>query len=538
MQRRLLSIVLAGTLFSIGINAQEPSRDSLLHRDFSFISNADPWLLSRNAAALSRFKTQNVSMAELYVQYGKGGFVNYDASPRVLQAGAEVASFYRLTDKIVMSGSMKYDNFSGHDMSGSAFAQTSRLPFDIVEDSLTHAGTKHRDTYQLVGALSWDFYKGLSLGAKFDFTAANIAKYKDLRHKTKLMDMTVSAGVYVPLHAVSIGLNYAYRRNTQSLAFSTYATSAQDYVSYINYGPWIGTLEQFGNTGFTDNSREQPLLSEYHGIGIQAGWDILPSLSWFNDMDYSYRKGYYGRKSPYTIVYANHHSHLFNYHSRLSLKLSRRVHNLDFSFSSENLVNDMTAYRMNRNTQGASYYEYLNPVKSVNKAWNEVHIGYTGYYRIVRELPLWTVQTGLNFSQRKQTGYLYPYLRRQDLRTTEPYVSLSRNVIMRKGVFTLQAGYAYKTGSGDAFEDETMAKPSDKQKGFPVMEAFMYREYKYLTAPQYALNMGVKYAFVLPSTRMKTYIALDFSHCHACDDNVFLVGKNHTVGRLTVGCTF
>ena len=157
-----------------------------------------------------------------------------------------------------------------------------------------------------------------------------------------------------------------------------------------------------------------------------------------------YRKGYYGRKSPYTIVYANHHSHLFNYHSRLSLKLSRQVHNLDFSFSSENLVNDMTAYRMNRNTQGASYYEYLNPVKSVNKAWNEVHIGYTGYYRIVRELPLWTVQTGLNFSQRKQTGYLYPYLRRQDLRTTEPYMSLSRNVIMRKGVFSLQAGYAYK----------------------------------------------------------------------------------------------
>ncbi len=103
MQRRLLSIVLAGTLFSIGINAQEPLRDSLLHRDFSFISNADPWLLSRNAAALSRFKTQNVSMAELYVQYGKGGFVNYDASPRVLQAGAEVASFYRLTDKIVMT---------------------------------------------------------------------------------------------------------------------------------------------------------------------------------------------------------------------------------------------------------------------------------------------------------------------------------------------------------------------------------------------------------------------------------------------------
>ena len=84
---------------------------------------------------------------------------------------------------------MRYDNFSGRNMTGSAFIQTQRLPFDIIEDSLNNAGTKHRDTYNLMGALSWEIYKGIALGAKVDFTAANVAKYKDLRHKTKLMDL-------------------------------------------------------------------------------------------------------------------------------------------------------------------------------------------------------------------------------------------------------------------------------------------------------------------------------------------------------------
>ena len=172
MKYRFMTLILAGASLSASLNAQEQAKDSLLHRDFSFVANSDAWLRNDNAAALVRFKTKNISLAEVYMQYGKGGFVNYDASPRTMQAGANVSSFYRLTDKIVLSGSMRYDNFSGRNMTGSAFIQTQRLPFDIVEDSLNNAGTKHRDTYNLMGALSWEIYKGLAIGTKMNFTAA------------------------------------------------------------------------------------------------------------------------------------------------------------------------------------------------------------------------------------------------------------------------------------------------------------------------------------------------------------------------------
>ena len=83
------------------------------------------------------------------------------------------------------------------------------------------------------------------------------------------------------------------------------------------------------------------------------------------------------------------------------------------------------------------------------------------------------------------------------------------NLLFRKGVLSLKAGFAYKKGKGDAFEDGTLAKPSDKQNGFPTMDVLMYREYKYLTDPQYSLQLGLKYAFVLPGTKMKTYTAFD-----------------------------
>ena len=65
---------------------------------------------------------------------------------------------------------------------------------------------------------------------------------------------------------------------------------------------------------------------------------------------------------------------------------------MDFSFSSENLVNEMNAYRSNKNEQGAYFYQYLDPVKSANKAWNDVHLGYTGYYGVTNELSLWMVE--------------------------------------------------------------------------------------------------------------------------------------------------
>lgn len=519
--------------------AQPQTTDTLLLRDYGMVKDADSWLTGRNAAALTRYNQSSISVAEAYGAYQKGGFVNYDGAPRQLQAGASVESFYRISQRIVMSGMMSYDNVTGRDMTGSAFVNTTRLPFDITENTLENAGKKHRDTYRLSGGMGVELWKGVSVGAKADFTAANYAKYKDLRHKTKLMDLDVTAGVYAPIgRYVGVGANYEYRRSTQTVRFSTYAGSAQDYESFVNYGPWIGEVVQFGNDGMTNSSLEMPLVSEYQGFGVQV--EVRPSrvATWYNEFNMAYRDGYYGRKSPYTITYTGHSSHLYGYRTRLQWRERRNVHNVDFAINSENLVNRMNTYREQTNASGAMYYQYFDPVKSANRLWTDTHIGYTGYWNVRQELPLWTVKAGLNMGRRRQTGYDYPYYRQQKLSWTEGYAKAERNIILRRGVLNVGVSLAYQKGSGDVFDDETFVLPSDKQKGSPVMDEFLYREYDWLAAPRRTVGGSVKYSFVFPKTRLNTYIAAEATHTKANWHDDYLPGSDRMAVGMKIGCVF
>ena len=191
----LLSLVLAAHAGSALAQS-----DTLLLRDYQTVTTADSWLSSANAAALTRFSSASIAQAALSLSYGKGELTDYYDSPKVLQAGAAIASYYRLSRRTVVYGAISYDNWTGRDMTGSAFMHIGgRYPFDIVEDSLTNAGRKHRDTYRLSGAVGIDVWRGYALGARVDYTAANYAKYKDLRHKNKLMDLSATVSAYAPL---------------------------------------------------------------------------------------------------------------------------------------------------------------------------------------------------------------------------------------------------------------------------------------------------------------------------------------------------
>jgi len=542
-----LNRILSYLILSAGITAvpvrllafPPETGDSALWRDFTYVSTVDPWLTGGNAAALTRFASHNISRAEVKMEYGNGGFVDYAQSHRTFKAGAEVGSFYRLNRRTVVYGNMSYDNYSGKDMAGSVFIDPTHKPFDIVEDSLTNTGTKHLDTYKLAGGVGVDIYHGISLGARIDYTAANYAKYKDLRHKNSLMDFVLTPGVYVPIGKnVSFGADYRYRRNTESLEYSTYGKTEKKYMSLISYGAFMGRLEQFGTTGYTGSNNEMPLLDEYNGGGIQAEWRITPQLSWYNSFDISDRDGYYGRKSSYTITYSTHHSRLYGYESRITLRYPQAVHLLDVSVKSENLENYENSYSEVINSSGASTYQYDDALKRANRLWIDSKVGYTGYFGIEGDMPVWIISAAVNMARRKQTAYLYPYYRRQNIHSTEGTVDITRNLKLANGVLSLSAGASYLKGGGEPYEDGTYTEPSDKQSAPPSMEAYLYREYEYLTAPQYSVHGSVGYTFHIPQSRMDGYMKLYTDYRKTNSSNDYLLGRDHTVLRITVGSTF
>ena len=585
---KTLSIVF---LLSMGLSAH--TKEGILP------AVSDPWLSSPNAAGLTRYAFGNMGMAELSLTKGKGGFVDFSGSPDALSVDASVASFFRLNSHAVVYGAMSYTNFSGRDMAGSAFiqslptasslpvrytataSQSSRhLPFDIVEDSLTNTGTKHQDTYRLTGALGYDLYKGFSLGARLDYTAANLAKYKDLRHKNKLMDLDLTAGFYLPLNigdraSLGLGANYLYHRTTESLQFSTYGKNDKVYNSLVSYANFMGHLEQFGMNGYTDKSREMPLVSDYNGVGAQL--NLQSSIfNYYNAFTYAHRRGYYGRRSPYTITYADHESDVYRYNAQLSLTSRHSRLALDLSLSAENLRNDATNYRELQNEQGATYNEYYTPVKTANKLWTDGTVALTvelgnlkpplrgevgggskpplrgevggGSKPSLRGevggglgLPLWLFRAGLNWHHREQTAYVYPFARRQDISSREPFVSLCRNIVAARkhaAYWTLALDFSFLKGSGQPFEDFTYQAPSDKQEQPPTMDAYLWREYTWLTAAQYHIGGSAAYSFILPGPRLRTFLRLSLSHRKANEGSIYSQGCDFTTATFAVGCTF
>ena len=525
-------------LSSLEAQAQTVKTDSLLMRDFSYVIQSDPWLMGNNPSALIRFGSSTLSEATVSMTVGNGGFVNYDQSPHTLTFGASAESVYRLSPRTVVYGRMSYQNESSSNMAGSAFLNTYHLPFDIVEDSLTNEGDEHRDTYHLKGGVGVDIWHGWSVGASFDFTAANLAKYKDLRHQNKAMDLTFSAGFYLPLGHVSLGANYLYRRSTENIRFKVYGQSDKVYKSLIAYANFMGQVEQFTTNGYTGSNNEQPLFSARHGASVQLDWRITPQWQWYHSMMAQYRSGYYGRESAYTITYMRHHSHIYTYQSRLSYRLPTSLHRMDVSISAERLENNQNAYLETLNEQGASQYEYFGVVKTGDKLWVDTHIGYTGDMGIDYELPRWTVATGVNIGHRKQTGYRYPYYRRQQLNQVQGYIDACHRIRLRQGI--LQAGlqFAYQKGSGDVYEDLTFAEPSAQQTAPPSMDAYLYRDYEYYTAPQVKVGAALKYSFVFPQTRMKTYVEGKCTYLKAYNTDAYLKGDAYTTVMLIVGVDF
>ena len=534
--------------------------------DYQFVKRSDPWLTLQNAAALTHYDNRNMAEAELSLTKTRGDFTNFDGSSNTLQAGAHIESFFRLSNRAVCYGSMSYQSFDGKDMAGSVFINSTLLcshrPFDIVEDSLMNTGDKHMDLYQLTGGIGCELTKLLSVGLRLDYTAANYAKYKDLRHQNKYMDLRLSAGVYMPFAAWgAAGAHYSYHRNTETISFGTYGKNEKVYQSLVSYGAFMGHLEQFGSTGFTDKSREIPLVTDENGFGVQleispfasthdaatnengtsndaaTGEKITP-LTFFNEFSYAHAKGYYGRKSPFTITYTGHKSDIYHYAARLTSLLRKSRVSIDFSLDVENLQNDANTYREMKNEQGATHYDYYDAVKMANKVWTDWTVATSVDLGIEDDRPTWTLQAGFSRWNRKQAAYAYPYYRHQELSNQRIFAAAERNLKTKNGIWTFSLNGSWQKGSGEPYEDQTFQTPSDKQSAPPSMDTYLYKEYQWITSPQFTIGGQLKYAFLFPRTNLRTHARVSVNHRKATKDYDYSEGSHSTSYAIAVGCCF
>jgi hypothetical protein len=248
--------------------------------------------------------------------------------------------------------------------------------------------------------------------------------------------------------------------------------------------------------------------------------------------------GYYGRKSPFTISFTNHDRDLLSYHGTLRYHTASSQHRLDVSYNSEKLTNNAETYRELTNEYGAHYYEYYDAVKTADKEWTTLGVSYTTHLKVNGELPTWTLNVGMDWQQRKQTGIQYPYYRKQELTTTRSYVNATRNILMNKGVLATTVRFSYQKGSGDPYTDGLYQTPSADAQTPPTMPAWLYQEYRYLTAGQWGVGADVKYSFLLPKKKIGVFVKGGFDYSNCNESNEYTNSDNRIRLSLSVGHVF
>lgn len=526
-------------------SASVASQSATSWKDYQYIKQSDAWFSSENASGLKELSVNDISLAEIYYQKSNGKFVDYYQSDDSYQFGANIESFYRLNPKIVLYGKINYDNLKGKNMSGSAFISPERNPFDIVEFTNDNQGNKSLERYHLIGAVSANLYKGLTLGGKIDFLGANYAKDKDLRHKNMLTDINVTTGLSYRFNKIiEVGANYYYRRRVEGVTFNKYGTSDEQFMSLINYGAFYGKAETFGESGYTAKGEEIPLFDKYHGASFQLMINLSSDLSFFSELAYKTRDGYYGNestsgvKASFVVKYTEHNSDIFSYKGRLNWKQKNNLHSLDFEVKNEELKNLESVYKIEQESGKQKYKViYFDPLEVGDKRFLDVSAVYTANLGVKDYNPEWIIKGGFDFNRRIQKLSFFPFFRKQTVKQTSIHASVTKNIIKGDNMYSILLGASYSNGNGVAKDDRSYITPAEDQTMPRTIDTFLEREYEYLTASQIKGDLGFKYSHLFPKIKIKGYAALNYSLTKA-QDIQSLAGDSFNRINLTLGCTF
>ncbi len=189
----------------------------------------------------------NRGTAQVYGGYEAGGYKPAFQASSLWKAGAS-ASGTRHLDFISYTGSFSFEQIEGKDMFTSMFLEPGYFPVDVVE--LT-PGDKTRQTYKLNGGFAANLTDEFVFGVKTDYTAANYAKRKDIRHTNYGMTLRVEPTLsFITEDYGGISVAYIFRKRTESIdAEQVGAATDQSYYAFLDKGMRYGTYQVWDGDG-------------------------------------------------------------------------------------------------------------------------------------------------------------------------------------------------------------------------------------------------------------------------------------------------
>lgn len=506
MSRRALAAA-ALLCFALAAAAQTRPFDKAL-RD-------NPWLTGTNAAGLRQDRSEDISYVELYGGMEKGGLHREWESPSPWRAGA-VARTVKHLERFSMKGGFSFEQMSGPDMCGSMSLRPGYYPLDVIEFT---PGKKTRQIYAFDGSISIDLSGGWRLGTAMDFTSSNYAKRKDLRHTNYLLDMTVTPGISytTPSGDLSLGVNYIFRKNSESIVPEQVGTGASSYYAFLDKGLMYGKYEVWTGSGVhLDEAGVQgfPLKEHFHGVGLQMG----AATDYYLDIEYLYGNGSAGEKQS---VWYRFPSHNLNLRAVARFRDGQKTVYLHEAFSWRLQTNDETV---------------LDKVVSGGVTTTEEYGSNRIFTREIRELRTDAVVASPGFeytiafeaeSSESVASQMYPFITESGLLTGR----LSFSPVWYRGKFDF--GAVAGVGAGRSDETDRLA-----DEGIGVLtEPFRLQDYydrvmQYETATK--ADMSV---FIRRNLSRGIYLQLDGS-CLKAFGGDFPDGSFRGSALLSLGWTF
>lgn len=215
-----------------------------LAQSYEAAYRANPWNDGKGSTGI-RLTEAGGAYAESFGSFTMGGLRGTSEAASAWTAGVKTAAV-RHFGRFSVAGAFGYEQLWGKDMCGSMLIRPGYYPIDVYEFT---PGPKVRQTYEMRGELSIDLSPSWRVGVGTAFTSANLAKRKDLRHTTYLLDLGVQPGIQFHRGDFAIALNYLLSKNAETVRAEQVGTKVASYDAFLDKGLYYGVGQLWTGSG-------------------------------------------------------------------------------------------------------------------------------------------------------------------------------------------------------------------------------------------------------------------------------------------------
>lgn len=499
---------------------------------FDDLQRKQTWTESYNAAGLHFLDFHNSSFIEAYMGKNDGPFVKYYESDNSFNFGLKTASYTKIK-KTTFFGKIDYNNFTGQNMTWSGLIYPERYLNTVADD---RPAEKANESYKLSGGFSSPLSEKLFFGLQINYETAMLAKRKDLRHRTDLLDFETTAGFLYKTEMLNFGINYYYRKFHEKVAFSKIAEDDVLYTGYLLKGLWFGVFDIWSQA---ELNLSRSFLDVIQGGSVQLEY-VKDNFRFHNEFTYKFQEGLSGPGRD--RAYSQNEGTILEYKGIAQYEQDNMRHYLKVKTNYTDAIN----YDKVSNT------ERIGGITTViqygkNKAFAKRSFDMSAEYELAlgkyKCNPEWNFKAGYQYSSYSAVSSLVvPFYFSQEVNTTTGYGKVNKNFLMQNGMIDISLMGGYRMGYGDRLKMHTAAGASNQisEEIIPSQEVEMLkREYEYLTKGRLFGEVGFRYSKFVMTKRTAGSIYLDTKYSFtSASDLKYHTGGNAGIFSLALGYSF